>query len=368
MCCVPAGAGAEALKKFEHGGNIYKKCPGQGQWLDFSANINPLGLAPEVRAVIAEQIDAIINYPDPEAKALKEALARTYQLPAEQVVLGNGAAELFYLFLQMVRPRRIGIPVPSFSEYQRSAEALGAEVVFSRLAEVEDFRVNMERLQADFAQVDCVLLGNPNNPTGQLVTRAQLLELLEFLAARDAWLVVDESFMDFVPQAEKYSVRDLTAQYPRLFVVQSLTKFYAMPGLRIGFGAGSSHLVQLLERGKDVWNVNLLAQAAGVAALGLKEYHKRSRDFVQAEKEWLYHKLQAIPGLRPLRPSVNFIMLDIRGTGFTSSEFAARLQSQGILVRDCANYTGLEGTAYVRVAVRSRQENECLLQALEARG
>ena len=151
-----------------------------------------------------------------------------------------------------------------------------------------------------------------------------------------------------------------------LLVVRSLTKFYAMPGLRLGFASAHPDLVKRLEQGKDVWNVNNLAQAAGVAALGLKEYHRKSRAFVRGEKDWLYARLCSIGGLNPIEPSVNFIMVNVADTGLTSSELTARMRRQGILVRDCANYTGLEGRQYIRVAVRSRAENEQMLKALEA--
>lgn len=354
------------MERFEHGGNIYAEAPAGGRWLDFSANINPLGLAPEVKEVIAQNIEGIVHYPDPAAREMKAALARHYGLPQEQLLLGNGAAELFYLLLHMVRPKRVGLPVPSFSDYQRAAEAVGAEVVFSPLLAAEDFQVDTDRLKQELGEVDCIFLGNPNNPTGKLLTREQLMAYLPFLEERGIWTVVDESFLDFLPDEKDYSVRDLVRTYRHLLVVRSLTKFYAMPGLRLGFASGHESLVGRLEQGKDVWNVNSLAQAAGVAALGLKEYHSKSRRFVQQEKDWLYARLCEIRGLKPLRPSVNFIMTDVSQTGLTSAELTARMRAQGVLVRDCANYAGLEGQQYIRLAVRTREENEQMLKALEA--
>lgn len=354
------------MEKFEHGGNIYEEAPAGGKWLDFSANINPLGLAPEVKQVIAENIEEIIHYPDPKARKLKAALSEHYRIPEEQLLLGNGAAELFYLLVHMVRPKRVALPVPSFGEYQRTAEAVGAEICFVPLQAEADFAPNMEQWKKACEHVDCMFIGNPNNPTGQLLTRAQLEEILPFLENRGIWTVVDESFLDFLTDEERYSIRDLTCQFQHLLVVRSLTKFYAIPGLRLGFASAHPELVRCLERGKDVWNVNSLAQAAGVAALGLKEYHRRSREFVQAEKDWLYERLCAVKGLEPIRPSVNFMMVNVAKTGLTSGELTARMRRQGVLVRDCANYTGLEGRQYIRVAVRSRAENEQMLKVLEA--
>lgn len=356
------------MEKFEHGGNIYAEAPAVtgGKWLDFSANINPLGLAPEVRQAIFTNIDGIIHYPDPQARALKKAISARYALPEEQVLLGNGAAELFYLLVHMLRPKRVGIPVPSFGEYQRTAEAVGAEIIFSSLRASADFVPDIGQWMEELENVDCIFIGNPNNPTGKLLTRAQLTEYLSFLEMRGIWTVVDESFLDFLPDEKAYSVRDLTSQYQHLLVVRSLTKFYAMPGLRLGFASANPELVRQLERGKDVWNVNSLAQAAGVAALGLKEYHRNSREFVQGEKKWLYERLHALKGLVPVKPSVNFVLVSVADTGLASSELTARMRKQGILVRDCANYTGLEDQQYIRVAVRRRAENEQLLRALEA--
>ncbi len=354
------------MEKFEHGGNIYEEAPAGGKWLDFSANINPLGLAPEVKQVIAENIEGVIHYPDPKARKLKAALSQHYQVLEEQLLLGNGAAELFYLLVHMVRPKRVALPVPSFGEYQRTAEAVGAEISFVPLQAEAEFVPDMEQWKKACENVDCMFIGNPNNPTGKLIAREQLAEFLPFSEKRGIWTVVDESFLDFLTDEERYSVRDLTGQFPHLLVVRSLTKFYAIPGLRLGFASVHPELVRCLERGKDVWNVNSLAQAAGVAALGLKEYHRRSREFVQAEKDWLYERLCAVKGLEPIRPSVNFMMVNVANTGLTSGELTARMRRRGVLVRDCANYTGLEGRQYIRVAVRSRAENEQMLKALEA--
>lgn len=354
------------MEKFEHGGNIYEEAPAGGKWLDFSANINPLGLAPEVKQVIAANIEGIVHYPDPKARKLKAALSGHYQIPVEQLLLGNGAAELFYLLVHMVRPKRVALPVPSFGEYQRTAEAVGAEICFVPLQAEADFAPDMEQWKTACEHADCIFIGNPNNPTGKLINWEQLEEFLPFMEKKGIWTVVDESFLDFLPDEEKYSVRDLTGQFQHLLVVRSLTKFYAMPGLRIGFASAHPDLVRRLEQGKDVWNVNSLAQAAGVAALGLKEYHRKSRQFVQAEKDWLYARLCAVKGLKPIRPSVNFVMVNVTNTGLTSGELTAHMRKHGVLVRDCANYTGLEGQQYIRVAVRSRAENEQMLKALEA--
>ena len=160
-------------------------------------------------------------------------------------------------------------------------------------------------------------------------------------------------------------MRDLVAEYPRLFVVQSLTKFYALPGLRLGFGVAQEELAKRLNAGKDVWNVNLLAQKAGVAALADTEYQQQSRQQLIEEMQRLYKRIDGLRGIKAFQPSVNFMLLDVSGTGLSSSGFTARLRARGILVRDCANYTGIEDDCYVRIAIRRPEENDRLLAVLE---
>ena len=148
------------MEKFEHGGNIYEEAPAGGKWLDFSANINPLGLAPEVKQVIAENIEGIVHYPDPKARKLKAALSGHYRIPEDQLLLGNGAAELFYLLVHMVRPKRVALPVPSFGEYQRTAEAVGAEISFVPLQAEAEFAPDMAQWKKACEHVECIFIGN----------------------------------------------------------------------------------------------------------------------------------------------------------------------------------------------------------------
>lgn len=354
--------------RFVHGGNVYDEKPADGEWLDFSANINPLGMPGQVRKTIAEHIDGLVHYPDPEARELKQALAQHYGLSAENLVLGNGAAELFYLFMQTVRPGKVLIPVPSFSEYERAAMASGAGIVYFRLEHDKSFRPDIEALAVQAGQelTDAIILGNPNNPTGCLLPSTDILKLLELTEGPKApWIMVDESFMDFREDAGRYSVRSWLVKEPRLFLVQSMTKFYALPGLRLGYGAGSSALIRRLEQGKDVWNVNLLAQKAGAEAVRAEEYARRSRAFILKEGRWLAEQLASHTEWQITAPTVNFLFLRLPEP--CGPELVKTLREQGVLVRDCSNYPGLD-RHYLRVAVRSHEENEELLRILQEIG
>ena len=322
-------------------------------------------MSPFVREAILSSVDDIVNYPDPKARALKAAIASFYGVPQDEIVLGNGAAELFYCFFYTVRPRRVLLPVPSFSEYERAARAAGAEVRYLPLLQSQGFSFDSEAAEEQLPNADVVVLCSPNNPTGRLLDRKELCAFLELSEEHGVWVIMDESFLDFREDREKYTVRHLTKKYPHLFVVQSMTKFFALPGLRLGFGVAVPELCRSLEAGKDVWNVNSLAQAAGIAALADLEYQEAARRFVCGEKEFLAAELAKLSGIEVFAPSVNFIFFRLRQGNDFLQRLLAALRQRGILLRDCSNYPGLSG-AYLRTAVRCREENERLLSAMQA--
>ena len=317
-----------------------------------------------MREVILAHVDAVVNYPDPEARGLRETIASAYGVNEEEIVLGNGAAELFYCFFYTMRPKRVLLPVPSFSEYERAARAAGAEIRYIPLAKERGFAFDLKSAAEQLDDADAIVLCSPNNPTGRLLKRQELGAFLEETERRGVWVVMDESFLDFHEDREEYTVRRLVKRYPHLFVVQSMTKFFALPGLRLGFGIIEPKMCRRLEAGKDVWNVNFLAQMAGIAALSDQEYQEETRAFIREEKGFLASELAKFSGVEVFAPSVNFIFFRLQqGTSFLQRILSA-LRKRGILLRDCSNYSGLDG-AYLRTAVRSRAENEQLLGEMQ---
>lgn len=352
-------------RQFEHGGNVYDAPPTHTAWIDFSANINPLGLSAQAEQAIRQHIPELIQYPDPQGRKIKEALSSYYGVPGEQLVLGNGAAELFYLYMHQARPRQVVIPVPSFSEYERSAAAVQAHITPVYLQEDQQFALPWKQLLSYCGKADCIILGNPNNPTGTTVSVDAVQELVEAAQGRGTDILIDESFLDFLPHEHLYSARTLIQQYDCIMSIRSLTKFYALPGLRLGFAAVSPQKAAALEAHKDVWNVNLLAQYAGIAALADRAYQERTRQYVETEKTYLYESLRRIPGIHVYAPSVNFILFRILRSGWTAQKLAAALRNEGILIRNCDNYMGLD-ESYVRIAVKRREDNEVLIQKMKA--
>lgn len=338
------------MERYEHGGQIYDAAGNAGDWLDFSANINPLGLSERILRTLAENLRGVVNYPDPNAAELKRAISRRYDVSEKNLVLLNGAAEFFYLYLNAMRPARVIIPVPSFSEYERAARAAQCEVKYFVTNAEENFAIDVNRLRADITPADCVLIGRPNNPTGNLIALEEILQL-----AQVASVIVDESFIDFI---DVESVRKFASE--KISIVQSLTKIFAIPGLRLGFAVVEENLARRLNFSKDVWNVNFLAQKAGVAALTDEDFLQRTRAWLAVEKKFFVEQLNNLRGVKVFSPTVNFIIFKHE----RAEEILSELWREKILLRNCANFVGLDET-YLRSAIRSREENLRLFNALE---
>lgn len=356
------------MGSFVHGGNVHawarERGAGLTGLLDYSANINPLGLADSVQKAIAQSVGQVIHYPDAEAVLLKEAISSYYHVDDKRITAGNGAVELLYVLAHTLRPKRVLIPAPTFSEYERATTAAGAAVEYVYLLPENGFTFNLDSLCHCVKKVDMVFIGNPNNPTGTLLAVGQIERLLRAARQDGTIVVVDESFMDFIANDQEYSCRPLLHQYDNLVIIHSLTKFYAIPGLRLGFALASPSLTVKLHQAKDPWNVNLLAQAAGVAALADTEYQIASRETVKREKDSLFSSLNNLAGIKPFLPSVNYILMDISQSGHNAPQLRQVLAEHNILIRDCSNYPGLS-PSYVRLAVKLNEQNKILLQRLE---
>ncbi|MDR2006831.1 MAG: threonine-phosphate decarboxylase CobD [Acidaminococcales bacterium] len=352
--------------KFEHGGNVYQaaRLTGKTPELDFSANINPLGLSAKVRRAIEDNIAKVVHYPDPAAFELREAISSHYGVWPDTLVLGNGAAELIYLLCHVLRPAKVFLPVPSFGEYERAALAAGAHVEYFYLDAGDCFKIDLKKLACALPLGALLFMGNPDNPAGNLLPQNGMGDFLAAVREKGCFLAIDESFIDFLPNPEEYTLRRFCAEYDNMAVIHSMTKFFAIPGLRLGFGVFPPMLALRLKGAADSWNVNSLAQAAGKAALSDKAYITESRTLVARLRRELAAALSAFPAVKVFLSPANFLLLDIRNTGLTAKQLCEKLAGRGILIRDCGNYPGLDG-GYVRVAVRGQAENEKLLQTLQ---
>ncbi|MDD5495759.1 MAG: threonine-phosphate decarboxylase CobD [Candidatus Omnitrophica bacterium] len=340
---------------FSHGGDIYGiRRKGAGSIIDFSSNINPLGLPHSAKKAASGNIDAITRYPDIESRALKAGIADYWDISPENILCGNGSAELIYSLIEAYRPKIVHMPAPTFSEYERASSVVGSKVRFIRLREAEGFNLK----NTDFRALKTVVMCNPNNPTGNLLIKNRKIGLPQDL------LIVDEAFMDFLPDEPRHTLIPRVVRDKRTIVIRTFTKFFAMPGLRLGYLVAHRDTINRIRSFMPPWNVNCMAETAALSILKDKKYIRLSRQFIEEEKDYLYDRITDIEGLRPYPPAANFILIKIEKKGFMSAVFAERLLKKGILIRDCANFRNLSGN-FIRMAVRSRNENQKLIEEMK---
>ncbi len=353
--------------KGRHGGNIREATQRynlpSGSILDFSANINPLGLSPCIKGIVTNNIDSLLHYPDPECKFLKEGLADFLDLEPSNLLIGNGSIELIYLVPKALSPCRILIPIPTFSEYEFSAEQSKSRAMFVKSKGNENFQVKIEKLIKLLPKTELVFLCNPNNPTGNLISKDEIIYLAKAGQKHGTIMVVDEVFIDFVKNESNFSVVKEATKLKNLLALRSLTKFFALPGLRLGYLVGNKSLIAKLARYQFPWNVNSFAQLVGRHIIKDEGYIKQSKELVIRERERLFKKLKMVKGIIPYKPTANFIFCELSKTHLTSRTLCDKLGRRGILIRDCGNFRGLTDR-YIRIAVRKREENDKLITAL----
>lgn len=352
--------------KFDHGGNIFTIARSLGVQpeviLDFSASINPLGLAEGVDEAVYASFQKVTHYPDSGCTELKKALAGFHGVDDALLTVANGSTELIYLVPRLLPGGRRGLIVaPAFSEYAKALSCAGMEVNYMNLIAENAFRFSLDEFEGRLSEgYDFVFLCNPGNPSGTLIPLPVIAGILDLCRTAGTFLVLDEAFMDFCEEGSgKYLVMD----GGRGIVLRSMTKFFAVPGLRIGYAMASSDIIGKLESLRGPWSVNTPAQIAGVVSLRDEEYIRRTIRYVLAERTFLASELARFEVLDPFESSVNYLLVRIKG-GYSASELRKELIKRFILIRDCSNFQGLDGS-FFRVAVKKREENVKLLEALK---
>lgn len=348
----------------EHGGNVFAVARqmglSPGDTIDFSASINPLGLPASVREAILSSLESLVHYPDTTCQELKQVLAHEHGLPPEHFLVANGSTELIYNLPAMLSGKRALIISPSFSEYVHSLEQHQWEISHFLLSSQDYFALDPERLRHVLREgFDTLYLCNPANPSGTLYSRRLVEQIYDLCQEAGTFLVLDEAFIDFSPEA---TAAPSIATCDNAIVLRSMTKFFAMPGLRLGYAMAAPRIIEKLARVGGPWSVNTLAQAAGVAALNDGEYRRRSIDYVDKERHKLAEQLSLFQQLTVHPSRANFLLVKISGKP-SSPELQQLLLQQRILIRDCSDFKGLSDR-FFRIAVRTAEENSCLLRSL----
>lgn len=345
-----------------HGGNVEEIARlyriNEEKIVDFSANINPLGLCKGVKEEMVNAISKVERYPDITYFNLKKSISSYEGVSEADILLGNGAAEVIYNIARGLKPKKALLIAPTFIEYRDALESVDCEVVDYILS--DDFKIDNGFLDEINHSIDIIFICNPNNPTGILTSKDFLIKVVNRAKDLEITLIVDESFLDFVEDKDDYSMIPLVEKYKNLIVVKSLTKFFAFPGIRIGYGITSNKdYISDINSVSVSWAINTIASYSAIKALGESEYIKSSIEYVKKENEFLYNALKGFNDLKVYRGAVNFIFFKCDNPGLKEI-----LLKKGILIRDCNNYKGLS-KGYYRVAVRTREENLRLINALK---
>lgn len=344
-----------------HGGDVYSARQKMKQEpLDFSANINPMGMPPGAVRAAADALQQCTQYPDPLCRELRAALAAYEGIPAEQIVCGNGAADLIFRIVAATHPRRALLLAPTFAEYEQALRAMDCSIAYFPLQESEGFVLPEAFLQQLTPEINLLFLCNPNNPTGRTVSPALLQEIWKRCEEAGILLVVDECFNEFLEHPEQNTLKGVLKTGANSVILKAFTKSFAMPGLRLGYGlCGNGDLAERIFFCGQPWGVSIPAQAAGIAALQEQGYLERMRRLIQTERRWLSENLARL-GLCVFPSEANYILFRTE----TEIPLRERMEQRGVLIRACGNYRGLDNR-YYRIAVRGHGENERLIAALK---
>lgn len=331
----------------KHGGDIYTN---KGK-LDFSANINPLGMPNSVSTAAKNAVDHADVYPDVNCTELKNAISKRENIPCENIICGNGAAELIFAVCMAKKPKHAVLLCPSFEEYRQALEAVDCEITNYHLEEEKEFKLEEKFLEVLTPAKDIVFLCNPNNPTGQMIKKELFGKIIEKCVKNDILVVVDECFNDFISLEERYTAKGT----PNVFVLKAFTKMYAMAGIRLGYGlCSNTHLLHKIQACLQPWSVSVMAQAAGVIAAEDTDFAEETLGIIEEEKKYLLKELSAL-AKKVYGHSANYIFFN------EEKDFEKKMLSNGIVIRDCSNYHGLQD-GFFRIAVKSHKDNKKLIE------
>lgn len=330
--------------------------------LDFSTNVNPLGISKKVDTAIKKGISKASIYPDPDSRELLKSLAKYTKISPRNIVIGNGATEIIYHFCNAFLSERshVLIPIPTFLEYEKAVRLNCSKITFFRTFDLE---LDISRFIQKIPYNGCVFICNPNNPTGKLVSKTNIRKIVFAAKKRNAFVFLDECFIELVPNSNESLVNNIH-HHSNLFILRSLTKSFGLAGIRLGYGVGPRGIISLLDKTKIPWNISVLAQLSGIASLSDKSHINKAKKLIKRESKYLKNSISKIPGFHVIDSSTNFLLIN---TEKDSRILQKKLLEKKILVRDCSTFRGLKKD-YIRIAIKTHRENQRLVSSLEMLG
>lgn len=334
-----------------HGGDVYRNQVA----IDFSVNINPLGVPEAVKAAMYQAADMCDRYPDGEAERLKRAVSNMLGVPKEYLLFGNGASELLMALIHAIKPKKTVIPVPSFYGYEYAAKAAEGKIFFYEMKQEDHFCLTKDFEAALTEDTELLFLANPNNPTGNLLGEEELKTLLQHCKNQAICVVLDECFIEFC--GSRFSMLSEIEEFDNLILLRAFTKIFSIPGVRLGYlVCKDKEMLKRVGRQLPEWNLSCFAQEAGCACAKLTDFIAETEAYVRKERQFLEEEFRK-KNFQVFSSAANFILL------YSEKPLYEQLLKERILIRDCRNFRGLRQGFY-RIAVKSRKENEMLLRML----
>ena len=354
-----------------HGSDIEKICEvyhlNQKDIVKFGANVNPLGLSENVKKQLASHLDILSSYPDRDYTTLRNTISEYCNVPAEFILPGNGSSELIALLIQERNPKHTLILGPTYSEYSRELSFSGSTQEYYHLREKDNFVLNVDDLCHTLeGKYDFLIICNPNNPTSSAITRENLRKLLTFCAEKNIFVMIDETYVEFAPDISEITSVTLTKEFTNLMVLRGVSKFYAAPGMRLGYGiTGNLDFLKKMKEKQVPWSLNSLGALAGELMLQDKDYIHRTRELILSERTRLLQTLEEIPTYKTYPAYANFILLKIQKPSLTSYDVFDACIRQGLMIRDCSYFECLDGE-YIRFCIMNLEDNTRLLNLLSS--
>lgn len=354
-----------------HGSDIEKICEvyhlDPKDIIKFGANVNPLGLSENVKQQLASRLDILSSYPDRDYTTLRNTISEYCNVPAEFILPGNGSSELIALLIQERNPKHTLILGPTYSEYSRELSFSGSTQEYYHLREEDNFVLNVDDLcQTLEGNYDFLIICNPNNPTSSALTREDLQKLLTFCAEKNIFVMIDETYVEFAPDISEITSVTLTKEFTNLMILRGVSKFYAAPGMRLGYGiTGNLDFLKKMKEKQIPWSLNSLGALAGELMLQDKDYIHRTRELILSERTRLLQALAEIPTYKTYPAYANFILLKIQKPVLTSYDIFDACIRQGLMIRDCSSFECLDGE-YIRFCIMNPEDNTRLLNILSS--
>ena len=350
------------MKDLGHGANVdnmaKKFGKNENDIIDFSSNVNP-HIISDLGKYVLEGLEKSRSYPDINYTNLRNNISDYIKVDSELIIPGNGATEIIYLLMKSIK-RRLAILNPTFSEYGRGAKLNNLEIIDFHLKEENNFSIDLDEIQKNMDKFDSLFICNPNNPNGKV---KDLNELLDLMIENDKLLIVDETFMEFVGEEEKYSLINKIEQTPNLFILKAVTKFFGMPGLRLGYGVTSNkQIIKNIYEYKEPWTINSFAENLSNYLFKDKEYINGSKNYYINERKFMLEELRKISRLKVYDTDTNFVLIKLDDDEANSLKLELFFLFN-ILIRDASNFIGLD-KSYIRVAIKSHNDNKVLIESL----